>query len=81
MKLDLSYCSNVKVDLSVPIKITENLDKLNTSSGYYTDICYTATSDNGTDITLTDRKNEYIQNNKTVCQENCDFSDYQYLLM
>ena len=78
VKLDLSYCSNVKVDLSVPIKITENLDKFNTSSGYYTDICYTATSDTGTDIPLNDRKNEYAKNNQTVCQDDCDFTDYDY---
>ena len=29
-------------------------------------------------MTLTDRKNEFVKNNKTVCQENCDFSDYDY---
>ena len=40
------------MDLSVPVIITENLDLLNTSSGYYNDICYTATSDTGTDIPL-----------------------------
>ena len=78
IKLDLNYCSNVKIVLSIPIKITENLDQLNTSSKYYNDICYPATSNNKTDITLDDRKNEFILNNKTVCQEKCDFSDYNY---
>ena len=78
MKLDLSYCSNIKIDISIPITITESVDKLNSSSGYYNDICYTATSDNGTDITLNDRKNEFIENNKTVCQEKCVFSAYNY---
>ena len=78
VKLNLSYCSNTKIDLSVPVVITENLDVLNTSSGYYNDICYTTTSETGTDIPLNDRKNEFVQNNKTVCQENCDFTDYDY---
>ena len=78
IKLDLSYCSNTKIDLSVPVVINENIDKLNTSSGYYNDICYTATSDTGTDIPLKDRKNDFVKNNKTVCQENCDFIDYDY---
>ena len=76
VKLDLSYCSNIKIDISIPIEITESLDKLNSSSSYYNDICYTTTSDSGTDIILNDRKTEYVEGNKTVCQENCIFSDY-----
>ena len=76
IKLNLSYCSNSKVDISVPIEITESLDKLNTKSGYYNDICYTTTSDSGTDIILNDRKTEFVEGNKTVCQDNCIFADY-----
>ena len=78
IKLNLSYCSQAKIDLSIPIIISENIDKINSSSGYYNDLCYTATSENGTDITLKDRQKEFITNNKTVCQENCLFSDYNY---
>ena len=51
---------------------------MNSSSDYFTDPCYTATSDSGTDILLNDRKIEFIKNNKTVCQEDCEFSDYNY---
>ena len=58
--------------------LDENIDVLNSSSGYYNDICYTATSDDGTDISLKDRKKAYIENNKAVCQDDCDFSDYDY---
>ena len=72
IKLNLSYCSNVKIDISIPVKINEkDIDKYNSSSGYYNDICYVATSDSGTDIILKDRKNEFIDNNKTLCQEYC----------
>ena len=39
-------------------------------------ICYTTTSESGTDISLKDRKNEYIK--KAVCQEDCDLSNYNY---
>ena len=78
VKLNLSYCSNSKVDISVPIEITESLDKLNTKSGYYNDICYTTTSDSGTDIILNDRKTEFVEGNKTVCQDNCFFADYDH---
>ena len=76
VKLNLSYCSNSKVGIFVPIEITESLDKLNSSSAYYNDICYTTTSDSGTDIILNDRKTEFVEGNKTVCQDNCIFSDY-----
>ena len=51
-----------------------DLVKLNSSSAYYNDFCYTATSDSGTDITLKDRKNEYPS--KAVCQDDCDFDGY-----
>ena len=62
----------------MPVEITENIDILNSSSGYYNDICYISTSEKGTDITLKDRKEEFVKNNKTVCQDNCDFKDYDY---
>ena len=78
LKLNLSVCENSKVALSVPIVISESLDILNSSSPYYNDICYTATSDSGTDISLKDRKIEFIEGNKSVCQDDCDFSGYDF---
>ena len=78
IKLDLSFCANVKVDISIPIEINENLDKFNSSSDYYKDICYIATSDNGSDMILRDRKKEFIEKNMTICQESCFFSEYDY---
>ena len=76
IKLNLTVCKNSKIDLSIPIVITESLDKVNQSSGYYNDICYTYTSEDGTDISLSDRKEEFINNNLTVCEEDCDFINY-----
>ena len=76
IKLNLSYCTDTKIDISIPVKISGNIDIHNSSSGYYNDLCYKTKSDIGTDITLKDRKNEFIENNKTVCQDNCIFSDY-----
>ena len=81
IKLNLSFCQNSKVVISVPVIISENIDILNISSGYYNDICYVATSDSSTDITLKDRKEEFINKNKTVCQEDCDFTKYNYNLL
>ena len=62
----------------MPVNNVDNMDKLNSSSGYYTDFCYVASSDNGTDITLNDRKNEY--RSKAVCQDDCDFVSYNYTI-
>jgi len=78
IKLNLTICGGSKISIIIPIEINDDLDKLNTSSGYYNDICYTTTSEDGTDISLNDRKKEYIENDKIVCQEGCSFSDYDY---
>ena len=76
-KLDLSKCQGIKIDISIPIYISiDDLDKHNASSGYYNDICYTLTSETGTDKALKDRKDEFIENNMTVCEENCEFTRY-----
>ena len=77
-KLNKSVCENTKISLNIPIVITESLDKLNSSSAYYTDVCYATTSDDGTDISLKDRKDEFIKGNKTICQDDCDFAYYDY---
>ena len=80
IKLNLSVCKNVNIDLSLPVFISEieNIDEYNTSSGYYNDICYPAQSESNTDIIIKDRQKEFIDKNKTVCQENCDFTEYNY---
>ena len=79
-KLNTSICHDTKISISLPIEINENIDEFNTASGYYNDICYTATSDSGTDILLKDRQKEFIDFNKTICQDDCDFSDYNYTI-
>ena len=78
IKLNISICHNHKINLKIPVILDDNIDKLNSSSGYYNDICYRTASDNGRDIILEDRRNIFINNNKTICQEKCIFSDYNY---
>ena len=94
-KLNLSICSNINIDLYVPIQLSEETkqlyDDLN-SKGYnlfdkndkfYTDICTPYKSQNGTDIPLADRYNDFYNSNQLNCQANCQYSDYnsesQYL--
>ena len=79
IKLNLTVCEKSKISILIPISITDNLDKLNSSSGYFNDICYTATSEDGTDISLIDRQKDFVDNNKMICQEDCDFSEYNYI--
>ena len=80
IKLNLSVCNNINIDFSIPVYISEkeNIDEYNISSGYYNDKCYPAKSEGNADITIKDRQKEFIDKNKTVCQENCDFTEYNY---
>ena len=73
IKLNISTCKNNKISLSIQINNIDNIDIINSSSGYYNDFCDTATSDSGTDITIKDRKDEYPS--KALCQDDCDFVD------
>ena len=59
-KLSLSVCQNIKINILMPVKINDNVDKLDSKSRYYDDICYGTKSKSGTDISLKDRKKEYI---------------------
>ena len=77
-KLDLSVCKNIKVDIFIPIEINEDLNKINSSSDYYNDICFALTSERGTDITLKDRQHKFVEENKAICEENCQFTKYNY---
>ena len=75
--LDLSICNHTKINILVPAVIgKDDINKYNSSNEYYNDICYTHTSDNGTDIILTDRKNEYIINNMSLCEPKCKYGGY-----
>ena len=76
VKLKKNIDENMRVDIFIPIEIKENYDTLNISSGYFNDICYKTTSEFGTDITLEDRIVDFIDKNKTICQEDCYFSNY-----
>ena len=77
-KLNLTICGHTKIFIYIPIEINGNIDKINATSGYFNDICYASTTDDGTDISLNDRKNEYIQSDNIICQEDCEFIDYNY---
>ena len=76
-QLDLSVCNDTKINIFLPVTIDENeIYKYNSSNEYYNDICYTFTTENGTDITLSDRQSEYNNNNLSLCEADCELSEY-----
>ena len=76
IQLNLTACAKEKILFFIPYEINGNEDEYNSSSGYYNDICYTTTSEDGTDITLKDRQTKYIDEDKIICQEDCVFAKY-----
>ena len=70
--LDISICEGILISIEVPINITiDNIDKYDRHSPFYNDICYTYTNENGSDVTLEDRLDEFIRYNRSVCDEDC----------
>ena len=76
-QLNLSICSDILVNLNIPISINENtLYKYDPNSEYYTDECSSYTAESGADILLNDRQNEYNDNNYSICESNCNLNGY-----
>ena len=79
-KLELDVCNDMKINIFIPVKINENcLFKYDPSSDYYNDICFTYTSEKGTDITLNDRKREFVDKNMSLCEVNCNYNGYDII--
>ena len=78
-KLNMSICKDVKVDVEIspPHNISnDDVDKYNPSSPYYNDICCITDSEDGTDISLSDRKEEYVNKNLSLCEIGCEFVNF-----
>ena len=75
-KLNLTFCKDIKIDILIPKDIPLNeIDKYNKSSGYYNDICYTLINSE-IDETIKDRIKDYKKNNMSICEEDCEFTEY-----
>ena len=76
-QLNLNYCKNITIKLNIPVSINENnLYKHDPTSEYYNDECYTYTTEEGTDLILNDRQNDFNDNNLSLCEGNCIFNGY-----
>ena len=88
--MSLDVCEDVSITVNVPVNLDESTQSIYnrlSKSGYnlfdleddfYNDICSTYTTENGTDLTLADRKNIIYDTNGniTMCQEGCTFQSY-----
>ena len=75
--INLDYCENISSLYYIPVSINENnLFLHDPSSDYYNDECNKFTSENGTDVTMYDRKNDYNENHLSLCEANCTFKGY-----
>ena len=76
-KLNLSYCNETSISYNIPVSIDENsLFKYDQNSEYYNDECNTYTTEDGTDIIINDRKEEFIKNNMSLCENICTYTGY-----
>ena len=79
--LNLIHCKDIFIKLNIPVNIDESkLYKYDPNSQFYTDNCFTYTSENGIDMVLSDRKQEYENNNFSLCEGNCNYTGYDKVL-
>ena len=89
VRLNLSICYDSKITISSKLNLDNSTLSLynslfeygynlfNRSDSFYTDICCTYTTQNGTDITLADRESEIYNNNDiTFCQVGCELIEF-----
>ena len=88
--IPLDICQNVTININTPINLNKETEDLyislsksgynlfNPKNSFYNDICATYTTENGTDITLFDRKKLMFDKNKNtyLCQAGCIFESY-----
>ena len=88
--LNLDICNDTQISINIPVNLKEETqllyDKMsklgynlfNANDSFYNDICATYTSESGTDMLLSDRKQDIFKNNGnlTLCQSGCQLKSY-----
>ena len=76
-KLDLNLGNQTKIKILHTVSIDENyIYKHDSTDDFYRDKCYPYTTESNTDIILDDRKNEFIDQNLSLCEANCEYIGY-----
>ena len=92
-QIDLSLCDDteIKITSSVNTSMISNYDEakyiyennkydiFDINDPFYNDICTSYTSDDGTDVTLKDRQNNYFES-ISFCDDNCYYAGYDFKL-
>ena len=91
-KLNLSVCDGISFNISTPIRNTsginleeaeefasKNIDVFNRNDSFFNELCYKYTSNDKTDVILSDRVSNYYQEN-TFCSDagNCTYLNVDY---
>ena len=77
-QINLDICNNSIVQHIIPVKINEDeLYKYNPDDEFYKELCNQYTSNEGTDMTIYDRKNDFNEQNLSLCENNCEFKEYK----
>ena len=75
-KLELNICNNIKINITIPVEIDENIIyKYDPNSEYYKDKCF-LNEDCGDDNILIKRKNEFNNNHLSLCEKKCEYIKY-----
>ena len=89
-KLNLSLCDDIKINIKTNyfpsqeslnkiIKLNESgYDLYNINNSFYNELCSPFTTDNGTDILLSDRIIDYYEN-VSLCENGCNYKQYDYI--
>jgi len=76
-KLSINPCYNLKIHYYIPKIIDNYKDYIyNPLNEYYYEKCIPYASEDNTDLTLYERKNEFNINNMSLCESICEFKDY-----
>ena len=85
-KLDLNSCKDTTIIINVPLDVNDetlNLyknakeqgyDIFDSESEFYHDVCTVYTTENGTDMILSDRRTDILNNTPSLCEDGCKYN-------
>ena len=92
-KINLSICENANVNIYPPLDLDPNIirlakqlkeqgyDLFDSSDDFFNDICSPYNSFNRTDVILNDRKNDFYISNITLCEDTCQYEEFDLELL
>ena len=79
-KIDLTKCADKKITINISVSIDEEkIYKYDPFSEFYKNKCYPNISECEDDNILEERKNEFNNNNLSLCERNCIYKGYNII--